>query len=80
MVSLLQLILSLLGLFLPGWLVARSLRMPAAWAAAMPLSALIICQSVVVLACLGWRIEFWRVAGMLAVAGAVAAVAGAGLW
>ncbi|GDX97541.1 hypothetical protein LBMAG47_32060 [Planctomycetia bacterium] len=72
MVSLLQLILSLLGLFLPGWLVARSLRMPAAWAAAMPLSALIICQSVVVLACLGWLIEFWRVAVLLAVVGVVA--------
>ena len=78
--ALLQLILALFGLFLPGWLLARSLRMPAAWAAAMPLSALVICQSVVVLACLGWRIEFWRVAGMLAVVGAAAAVTGAGLW
>ena len=79
-VALLQLILALLGLFLPGWLLARSLRMPAAWAAAMPLSALVICQSVVVLACLGWRIEFWRVAAVLALVSAVAAAAAAGRW
>lgn len=78
--SLLQLILAILGLFVPGWLLARSLRMPAAWAAGMPLSALVICQSVVVLACLGWRIEFWGVAVVLAVVCVVALVAGAWRW
>jgi hypothetical protein len=79
-VALFQLILALLGLFLPGWLFARSLRMPAAWAAAMPLSALVICQSVVVLGCLGWRIEFWRVAAALVAVSGWAVAAGAVQW
>jgi hypothetical protein len=64
--SLLRLGIAVIGLFLPGYLVARALCLPAAWAAAMPLSAGAICASVVALACCDAQITAGRVACGLA--------------
>lgn len=66
---------AVVGLFLPGYLLARALRIPAAWAAALPLSAVAICTAVVTLACLGMAITPGRVGIGLA---ALALAAGVG--
>jgi hypothetical protein len=68
---------AVVGLFLPGYLLARALRIPAAWAAALPLSAVAICMAVVTLACLGMAITPVRVGAGLT---ALALAAGVGCW
>lgn len=49
--------MALLGLTLPGYALARSLRLPAPLVSAFPLSALLICQTVVLQAILGGRLS-----------------------
>jgi hypothetical protein len=74
-ISMLSLSGAVVGLFLPGYLLARALRLPAAWAAALPFSAVAICTAVVTLACLGMAITPGRVGIGLA---ALALAAGVG--
>lgn len=63
---LLKLFIAVLGLTLPGYALARALRLTSSLAAAFPLSALLICQLVVLLACLDAKIGFVPVAAALA--------------
>ncbi len=58
--------MALLGLTLPGYALARALRLPAPLAAAFPLSALLICQTVVLQAIPGGRVSI-GVTGMVLV-------------
>src|SRR5947209_8673083 len=53
-----MIVLAVLGLVLPGYLLARALRVPAPWGAAMPLSALLLTEWVVVYALLGMPVRF----------------------
>jgi hypothetical protein len=66
---------AVVGLFLPGWLLARALCLPVAGAAAMPLSAAAIYGGVVILACCDAEITAGRVACGLAAITFTAAIA-----
>lgn len=68
--------LGLVGLIVPGYLVATALRMPAAWAAALPLSSLFICLAITLLQVLGISLGFAAVGALLATVAAAACAAG----
>lgn len=61
----LKIVTTLLGLTLPGYALARLLRLQKAHFAAFPLSALIICQSVTAVTIFNGRITFPAIAAML---------------
>jgi hypothetical protein len=60
--------IAVLGLFLPGYALARALRLPGAWAAAFPLSALILTETVVAFTLLGVPLRFRYALGAMAAA------------
>jgi hypothetical protein len=60
--------LCVLGLLLPGYMICRALRVGPAWAAAFPISALLISLFVILAECVSLRLEFEVVgAGLLLV-------------
>jgi len=61
-----KIIIAMLGLLLPGYAVARLLRLQYSGFAAFPFSALIICQSITAVAICGGRITFPVIATALA--------------
>lgn len=64
-IFILKIAIALAGLTVPGYTLAKALRLKESLAAAFPFSALLICQSVVLLTCLGWSISFRTVAPLL---------------
>lgn len=62
---LLKLCLGMLGLLLPGYAFARLIRLEHAWAAAFPLSALFLVETVIVFSITGISIRFGTLAGVL---------------
>src|SRR4051794_32181269 len=68
-----MIVLAVLGLVLPGYLLARALRVPAPWGAALPLSALLLTQSVVAYSLLAIPVRFGTIGIPLLVVTAVAA-------
>ncbi len=53
-----MIVVALVGLWLPGYALARALRAPFAWAAAFPVSALLLAESVIFLAIVDLPIRF----------------------
>lgn len=67
-------LLALLGLLLPGYLFMLALGLPGAWAAAFPLSSLLLAEIVIGLAILGAPLRIETVLGLMGVFAAVCAV------
>ena len=51
-------VIAILGLLVPGYVLARALRSPVPWAIAFPLSALLLAQIVIAYTLLGIPIRF----------------------
>ncbi len=67
-------LLALVSLIVPGLLIGRALRIPFAWSAAFPLSALLLAETVIVYSIVGIPI---RLTNVLSLAGAVTVIASA---
>jgi hypothetical protein len=67
--------IGIIGLFVPGYALARALRVPFAWGAAFPLSALMIVMAVIAFVLTGAPVCFCTVAPALSIV-TVAALAG----
>src|SRR5262245_58254438 len=70
-----MIVLAVLGLVLPGFALARALRLPAAWAAAFPLSALLLADTVIAIAMAGAPLRFGPVLAAITVVTALALLA-----
>jgi len=70
----LNIIITFFGLTLPGYSLAKALRLKDSLAASFPFSALLICQTVVLLAALNWRINFVTAGSTLALITALFAI------
>ena len=53
-----MIVIAVLGLLVPGYLLARAMRSPVAWAAAFPLSVVLLTETVIAYAILGIPISF----------------------
>ncbi len=66
--------IAILGLLLPGYLLARALNSPFAWTIAFPLSAVLLANTVIIYTCLGIPLRFENALAALVVVCLICAV------